>query len=102
MVNVTCIKPFNKDELLIDIESFSSIVSVEEHNIYGGLGSIICETAAYNCRNVKVIPVGVEDKFAEGYGTQLILRKNNKLDAESIYRHIKEVIQDECAYNCRD
>ncbi|MBE5852395.1 MAG: transketolase [Lachnospiraceae bacterium] len=95
LVNVTCIKPFNKDELLNDIESFGSIISVEEHNINGGLGSILCETAVYNGRNVKVIPVGVEDKFAEGYGTQLIVRKNNKLDAESIYRRIKEAIHDE-------
>ena len=95
LVNVSCIKPFDEHSLIKDMGLFHSIISVEEHNIHGGLGSIISEIASYNGVTVKVIPIGIEDKFAEGYGSQIVVRKNNKLDAESIYRRIKEIIQNE-------
>ena len=95
LVNVTCIKPFNEQQLFEDMDSFRSIFSIEEHNVHGGLGSIIAETAAYNGKAVKVIPIGIEDRFAEGYGSQITVRKNNNLDAESIYKRIKEALQDE-------
>lgn len=90
LVNVACIKPFNKSEFNLDIEHFHNIVSVEEHNIHGGLGSLISETVAYNGKAIKVIPIGIEDKFADGYGSQIVVRKNNNLDATSIYRRIRE------------
>ncbi len=93
LVNVTCIKPFNNMEIIKDIEAFHSIVSVEEHNIHGGLGSIISESAAYKGMHVRVLPIGVDDRFADGYGSRFVVRKNNNLDAESIYRRIKEMLQ---------
>ena len=95
LVNVACLKPFNKQALAKDAGGFRNIVSVEEHNIYGGLGSIIAETVAYENLNVRVRPIGIEDRFADGYGTQLMVRKNNHLDAESIAERIREVIRDE-------
>ncbi len=95
LVNVACIKPFNDKGLIEDIDAFQNIVSVEEHNIYGGLGSIISEIAAYNGKNVRVLPIGIEDRFAEGYGSQVVVRNKNNLDSDSIYRRIKEAIKHE-------
>ena len=95
LVNVSCIKPFDAVGLLDDAVSFKRIVSIEEHNIYGGLGSIISEITSYNGIPVKVIPIGMEDRFAVGYGTQDIVRGNNNLDSESIYRRIIEVLENE-------
>lgn len=92
LVNVTCIKPFNETELILDLDHFHNIISVEEHNIHGGLASIISETLAYKGKTARVIPIGMEDKFAEGYGSQIVVRKNNNLDALSIYDRIKEAL----------
>ena len=90
LVNVSSIKPLNQKDVLECAEEIGKIVTVEEHNIYGGLGSIVAETLAYNGVKAKVTPIGLNDRFAEGYGDQKYIRRVNQLDAESIYCRIKE------------
>ncbi len=92
VVNVASIKPFDIKSVLDDAEKYKKIFSVEEHNIYGGLGSIISETLAYNGAFSRVIPIGIQDSFAEGYGTHAMVRKANCLDSHSIYEKIKEAL----------
>ena len=84
IVNVSCIKPFGESDVIKDAVSFRRIFVVEEHNIYGGLGSIVAETIAYNKLGAQVIPIGLKDVFAEGYGTHEQVRRRNGLDAMGI------------------
>lgn len=93
LINVTSIKPFNQEDIISTADTIKKIFCVEEHNIYGGLGSIVAETIAFNGVNARVYPIGINDIFAEGYGTQKQVREKNGLDAKSIYKKIKEVIQ---------
>ena len=74
LINVTTIKPFNENEVLDIVKQIQKIAVIEEHNIYGGLASIISETIAYNGLNARVIPIGLNDTFAGGYGTHCIKR----------------------------
>lgn len=92
LINVTTIKPFNHDEVISAAQKIGKIITVEEHNIYGGLGSIIAETIAYRGIQAKVVPIGLNDLFGAGYGNQRNVRRVNGLDADSIYWRIKEVI----------
>ena len=95
VINVTQLKPFSA-ETAIDIMLKSEyIFSIEEHNVYGGLGSILAETIAYNGLSKKVIPIGLEDVFATGYGTHSAVRKANNLDAQSIFDRVLKEIRDE-------
>lgn len=93
--NVVSIKPFDKEYIQEIISGKNIIYSVEEHSIYGGLGSIIAETIAYEGLANKIVPIGIGDCFAKGYGTHAMVRKANQLDALSIYQRIKETMQDE-------
>ncbi len=95
LVNVCCIKPFDEKGLLSDACRYGKVITVEEHNVHGGLGGIVSETLAYHGGKARVIPIGLRDMFAEGYGTQKIVRKNNALDAESIYTYVKEAWENE-------
>lgn len=95
IVNVVLIKPFNTMDVIENANKYKKIIVVEEHNIYGGLCSIISETIAYNGVSAKVYPIGLNDVFASGYGTHQMVRKQNGLDAGSIYDKIKEILQDE-------
>lgn len=90
LINVCSIKPFS-DEIVKKIKS-KTIVTLEEHNIYGGFGSIVAEIIAKNNLNIKLITIGLEDIFAKGYGTHKEVRKLNRLDGESIYKKIKEAL----------
>lgn len=89
LINVSLLKPFYKETIIETAKDISKIFTIEEHNIYGGLGSIIAETLVYNGVSAKVYPIGIEDKFAEGYGTHATVRRINGLDADAIYRKIK-------------
>lgn len=95
LVNITMLKPFDKKSIMKTAEKISKIFTVEEHNIYGGLGSIVAETLSYSGVPANVFPVGIVDRFASGYGTHRSVRKSNGLDAESIYKKIKGKLTDE-------
>lgn len=95
LVNVTSIKPFNDTEVFMAAKKNRKIITVEEHNIHGGLASIISEINSYQGLGIKVIPIGMEDVFAKGYGNQFNVRKQNGLDADSIYNKISKGILDE-------
>lgn len=88
--NVVSLKPFDQKSVITNADKFKSIFTVEEHNIFGGLGSIVAETLVYNGKMARVIPIGIKDTFACSYGTHAAVRKANNLDAKSIYEVVKE------------
>ncbi len=94
VIHVVRIKPFNEKMLLNKIVNVKFVVTVEEHNVFGGLGSIVSEVIAEHCLCVSLVRIGLNDEFAVGYGSsQEAIRKENQLDAVSISRKIKKVIQ---------
>jgi len=84
--NVCVVKPFKG----IDFRNSSQIFCVEEHNRIGGLNSIISEYVASKGKSIQVVPIGLNDCFAHGYGNYAQVRKANHLDGKSIYERIKE------------
>ena len=90
VVNIAAVKPLPIKDIIKNLQNYSQVFTVEEHNIYGGLGSMLAEVVAYNGLIVKVCPIGIEDAFATGYGKHAQVRAANGLDAESIYQKIKE------------
>lgn len=95
LINVTSLKPFCSVDVIDAAKNFGKIITIEEHNIYGGLAGIISEINTFNGLGAKVYPIGINDTFAKGYGNQLSVRKANELDAESIYNKIKKAMSDE-------
>ena len=64
VVNMSTIKPIDSDLLSICARETGCIVTAEDHNIYGGLGSAVCESLAQT-QPVPVEFVGIRDKFGE-------------------------------------
>ena len=64
VTNVHTIKPIDKDDIIDAAKTTGCIVTAEEHNILGGLGSAVAEVVCENCP-VPVLRVGVEDKFGK-------------------------------------
>lgn len=93
VVNVVSIKPF-REEFLKRVEETRLVVSVEEHNVQGGLGSILAEVMTKYGNGKRLLRIGLNDMFAEGYSSnQKMIRKQNHLDAESIAKNIVEGLQ---------
>lgn len=64
VINVHTIKPLDQATILAMVQSASAVVTVEEHQVNGGLGSAIAELLAKN--NPKPIEfIGVQDTFGQ-------------------------------------
>jgi transketolase len=66
------------------------VVTAENHNVTGGLGSAVCEVLAEHCP-VPVERVGVFERFGE-VGTQEYLQKRFRLTAEDIAQKAEKCI----------
>lgn len=88
VINVNRIKPFNKESFIEMISGIEKVFTVEEHNIHGGLGSIVSNILIQEKIDVVFFKIGLEDKFAKGYGTQQDVQMQNELDSEGIYKRI--------------
>ena len=64
VINIHTIKPLDKEIVLKAAEETGAIVTAEEHNVIGGLGSAVAEAVCEGCP-VPVVRVGVEDKFGK-------------------------------------
>ena len=62
VVNIHTVKPIDKALITEVAKKSGAIVTAEEHNIIGGLGSAVAEVVAESCP-VPVLRVGVEDIY---------------------------------------
>ena len=62
VVNIHTIKPIDRDIIAKAARETGAIVTAEEHNIIGGLGSAVAEVVTEECP-VPVVRVGVKDEF---------------------------------------
>jgi transketolase len=74
VVNIHTIKPIDKELLIKCAQETGAVVTAEEHNVYGGLGSAVSEVL------IKEYPVpmeiiGVEDTFTESGDYEELLEK---------------------------
>ena len=82
LINIHTIKPLDTEAILASIKKTGCAVTAEEHNIIGGLGDSIAQTAAKDCP-VPIEFVGTNDTFGEsGKPTDLLVKYG--LDADHI------------------
>ncbi|MFB3925363.1 MAG: transketolase family protein [Syntrophales bacterium] len=72
VVNMSTVKPIDRELIVRCAEETRAIVTAEEHSIHGGMGSAVCEILAENLP-VPVRMVGVRDRFGtSGTGPELL------------------------------
>jgi transketolase len=90
VVNVSTLKPLDQETLLSSAAKTKLVVTAEEHQITGGLGSAVCELMAENC-SVRVIRVGVRDRFGQS-GSADALLAHYDLNAHSLVTTVKQAL----------
>jgi len=91
VINVHTIKPLDKETILASAAKTGAIVTAEEHNVIGGLGSAIAEAVCEEGKAVPVIKLGVNDVFGKsGPATELLHIYG--LDAQNIVEKSKIAI----------
>ena len=90
VINIHTIKPLDEELVLKAAKETKAIVTAEEHNIIGGLGSAVSELLSEKYPT-KVIKVGVNDVFGQS-GPALELLEKYGLSAANIEAKVKEAL----------
>jgi len=93
VVSMYSLKPIDEKAVLHSCRKTPVIVSVEEHNIIGGLGSAVSEIIAESGSGVSFRRLGIRDTFACGIGSQDYLLDKHGLGAEDIFKFISNLIK---------
>lgn len=88
VINIHTIKPIDKDIIIKAAKETGALVSCEEHNVIGGLGSAVAEVL---CRNfpAPLIRIGTQDVFGKS-GVPKLLLEEYHLTAKDITEAAKK------------
>ncbi|NBJ97508.1 transketolase [bacterium 1xD8-48] len=91
VINIHTIKPIDKEIILQAIAETGKIITVEDHNIIGGLGSAVAEIIAESGKGVAFKRLGLQS-FSNGYGTYAQVKKLNGIGIKQIYDEIRMLL----------
>lgn len=91
VVDMYSIKPIDKELVIKCGKETKAVVTAEDHNIIGGLGSAIAEVLAEEC-GVPLVRVGIADKFGQS-GTKSKLAQLYGLTSENIINACKVALE---------
>jgi transketolase len=89
---VLTLKPIDREAILTEAGKVKAVISAENHQINGALGSAVAEILAENGYHGKFARIGIRDEFGE-VGTQDYLTKRFGLDAESLAARARELLK---------
>jgi transketolase len=91
VIDMHTIKPIDQEIIIKAAKETGAIVTAEEHNVIGGLGSAVAEVLVENSP-VPMKRVGTQDTFGES-GKPNDLMKKYGLTAEHIVEAVKDVLK---------
>jgi len=93
VLSMHTIKPLDKVAVLSAATETGTTVTIEEHNIIGGLGSAVAEVLAEeNKSNVVFMRMGIPDEFCTQVGSQAYLRELYSLSVEGIVSSVMKLM----------
>ncbi len=87
VIDIHTIKPIDKDLILKCARETKKLITIEDHNIIGGLGSAVCEVLA-EAEPRKVIRMGIKDEFGKSGKAEELMRYF-KIDSQAIIEEVK-------------
>lgn len=91
VVDMFTVKPIDREIIIDSALKTGAILTVENHNVIGGLGSAVSEVLSENCPTL-LKRMGVNEEFGE-VGTQDYLADRYKLTAKYIYEESKNLLK---------
>ncbi|AOR23459.1 transketolase family protein [Clostridium taeniosporum] len=91
VINISTIKPIDREIILKAAKETKGIVTAEEHSIIGGLGAMVSQVVCSECPTL-IKMVGIKDTFGES-GTPNELMKKYNLTSEAIIDQVKSILK---------
>jgi transketolase len=86
------IKPINASQVAAICAQSGTVVVLEEHSVLGGLGSAIAEIAS-ELAPVRILRLGIQDRFSQDCGTYEYLLKEHALDQAAVAQRIEAFVK---------
>lgn len=90
VINVHTIKPIDRETVIASARKTGNVLTVENHNVIGGLHSAVTEVLAQEC--IPAHAIGVPDRFGE-VGKLPYLREIMGLTEENIVNKVWEILR---------
>jgi transketolase len=93
IINMSTLKPIDKEAILSSARKTHRVVTVEEHQVIGGLGGAVSEVLAQSGVNAKLEIIGFNDTFCTAFGWHRDLLEAYGLSAKHIFERIKAFME---------
>ncbi len=90
-LHASTLKPFDRDGLIRAARGKKGVVTLENHTINGGLGSLVAEILAEEGLGIRLRRLGLEDTFAHGASKPYLMKKYG-LDASALMHAISKLL----------
>ncbi|MCL4353940.1 transketolase family protein [Patescibacteria group bacterium] len=91
VANIATVKPLDEKTVIELAKQTGRVVTCEDHQVQGGMGSAIAEVLSKN-HPTKMEFIGLQDTFAESGDAKELLEKY-KMDSEAIIEAVKKVLK---------
>lgn len=91
IINIHTIKPIDEESIIASVHKTGAAVTVENHNIIGGLRSAVSEVLSENCP-VPLRSIGIRDSFGQ-VGKMPHLKEVYNMSAENIVQAVLSVLK---------
>ena len=92
VLDMHTIKPIDKEAIVKAVMDTRRIITVEDHNVLGGLGSAVAEVVVESGKGCAFKKLGVQDKFAP-IGLHEDIMSELGIDANGIIAAVREVMK---------
>ncbi|MEH2922056.1 transketolase family protein [Samsonia erythrinae] len=91
-IGVPSLRPCDTNALLAAMRDCHTVISVEEHNVNGGLGSLVAEVLAESAAAIRLKRLGIPDGEYAVASDRAYLRQHHGFDARSIVELVKTFV----------
>lgn len=93
VISVTSIRPCDRAQLLATLRPHRAVISVEEHNINGGVGSLVAEVLAEAGSAIPLRRLGIPDGEYAIAGDRSATRARHEIDAAGVVKNATTLFQ---------
>lgn len=93
VISMNTLKPIDEEGIIRAVSKTRNVVTVEEHSVIGGLGTIISEVIALHNIECRIATIGFRDVFCTDYGWRQDLRKLYGISKEEIVNKVESLLR---------
>ena len=91
VIDMFSLKPIDRDIIIKSAKETKNLISVEDHSVIGGLGSIIADVLSEEYPS-KLVKMGVKDRFGESVKATVLMEKF-EIDSTAIVKKVEELME---------